>query len=84
MNNELILIRRTFRNLREFINLRKLLFSDFFVKATKRILEEIFMISKSRPLRDLASVILRIIKDERKERKERKEERTNSNYKVSQ
>ena len=81
MNNELILIRRTFRNLREFINLRKLLFSDFFVKATKRILEEIFMISKSRPLRDLASVILRIIKDERKERKE---ERTNSNYKVSQ
>ena len=28
------------------------------------------MISKSRPLRDLASVILRIIKDERKERKE--------------
>lgn len=81
MNNELILIRRTFRNLREFINLRKLLFSDFFVKATKRILEEIFMISKPRPLRDLASVILRIIKDERKVRKE---ERTNSNYKVSQ
>ena len=62
MNNELILIRRTFRNLREFINLRKLLFSDFFVKATKRILEEIFMISKPRPLGDLASVILRIIK----------------------
>ena len=81
MNNELIWIRRTFRNLCEFINLRKFLFSNFFVKATKRILEEIFMISKPRPLRDLASVILRIIKDERKVRKE---ERTNSNYKVSQ